>query len=188
MPEEIATERLHIRLWQPDDVPVLRRAIEESIEHLRPWLAWVPFEPLSDPDRRAMIEHSLDGWRRGGGASYGVFHRGEVVGACGLHHRWGPNTVDLGYWIHVDHVGRGFAREMAEGLTSAAFRVGAVDRVEIHHDKANERSRAIPAALGFERGPERPDDIGAPADTGIDCTWTMSRERWQSRATGTHSG
>ena len=119
--------------------------------------------------------------RREGDAAYGVFRDGVVVGGCGLHHRWGPNTLDLGYWVHVDHIGQGYAQELARGLTEAAFGVEGIDRVEIHHDKANERSRAVPMALGFVRGPEQPDDVGAPGDVGIDCTWSIGRSQWTAR-------
>lgn len=181
LPDEIVTERLCLRLWRPDDVPVLRTAIEESLDHLRPWLAWVPFEPVGDEDRARFIMASNEDWEQGGDASYGVFRDGIVVGGCGLHHRWGPTTLDLGYWIHVDHIGQGYAQELARGLTEAAFGVEGVDRVEIHHDKANARSRAVPLALGFDRGPEQPDEVGAPAEVGIDCTWSISRSEWIAR-------
>jgi RimJ/RimL family protein N-acetyltransferase len=184
LPDEIATERLRVRLWRPDDVPAVRTAIEESLDHLRPWLAWVPFEPVSDEDRTRFIIASNDDWVHGGDASYGVFRDGIVIGGCGLHHRWGPTTLDLGYWIHVDHIGRGYAQELARGLTDASFMVEGIDRVEIHHDKANERSRAVPLGLGFDRGPERPDDVGAPAEVGIDCTWSISRSAWTARQRG----
>jgi ribosomal-protein-serine acetyltransferase len=181
LPDEIVTRRLRLRLWRLDDVPLLRAAIEASLDHLRPWLVWVPFEPVSDDDRRRSIDASTKQWERGGDALYGVFRDGVIVGGCGLHHRRGPNTLDLGYWIHVDHVGQGYAQELARGLTEAAFGVEGVDRVEIHHDKANERSRAVPVALGFARGPERPDGIDAPAEVGIDCTWSISRSEWTDR-------
>lgn len=181
LPDEIITERLHLRLWRPDDVPALRTAVETSLEHLRLWLAWVPYEPVSDEDRTRFIIASNEHWEQGGDAAYGVFRDGIVVGGCGLHHRCGPDTLDLGYWIHVDHVRQGYAQEVARGLTDAAFGVEGIDRVEIHHDKANERSMAVPRALGFVRGPEQPDDIGAPAEVGIDCTWSIGRSDWITR-------
>ena len=181
LPDEIVTARLRLRLWRPNDAPALRTAIEDSLDHLRPWLAWVPFEPVSDEDRARFIRVSNENWEQGGDASYGVFRDGVVVGGCGLHHRWGPTTLDLGYWIHVDDIGQGYAQELARGLTEAAFGVEGIDRVEIHHDRANERSRAVPLALGFDRGPEQPDGVGAPAEVGIDCTWSISRSEWTAR-------
>ena len=54
------------------------------------------------------------------------------------------HTLEIGYWVHVDHLQKGYATEMARILTSAAFTVPGIERVEIHHDKANTRSGAIP--------------------------------------------
>jgi len=69
LPDEIVTERLHLRLWRPDDVAALRTAIEVSLDHLRPWLAWVPFEPVSDDDRTRFMMASNEEWEQGGDAS-----------------------------------------------------------------------------------------------------------------------
>ena len=181
LPSEIVTPRLVLRLWQPDDVPALRDAVAASIEHLRPWLAWTRFEPLSDHDRIDLLESGRAEWERGGDANYGAFRDGVVVGACGLHHRVGPHTLDLGYWVHVDHVGQGYATEMAECLTSAAFTIEGIEHVEIHHDKANARSRAVPRSLGFAEGPETPDDVSSSGEVGIDCSWRISRSEWERR-------
>lgn len=159
----------------------MRAAIEASLDHLRPWMAWVPLEPLSDHDRAELIETWEQDWSAGGDAVYGAFHDGVVVGGCGLHRRRGPDILEIGYWVDVDHVRRGYATELAAGLTAAAFGVEAIERVEIHHDKANVASAGIPRALGFERGRERSDERLAPAEVGIDCAWSITRARWAER-------
>ncbi len=86
--------------------------------------------------------------------------------------------MEIGYWIHARHVRTGYATELVRGLTSAAFDVDGIERVEIHHDKANVRSSAVPRSLGFAPGPEAPDDVRAPGEVGIDCTWSISRADW----------
>ncbi len=180
LPSEIVTPRLVIRLWRPDDAAALGAAIKASLAHLRPWLAWMRFEPLSHEDRVELINAGRADWRSGGDANYGAFRDHAVVGGCGLHRRQGPRTMDLGYWVHVDHTGQGYAVEMARGLTAAAFEVPGIDRVEIHHDKANVRSRAVPRALGFTPGREQPDGIHSPREVGIDCSWSISRTDWDT--------
>lgn len=190
LPSEVVTPRLHLRLWRVGDVAAQGAAIEASSDHLRPWLAWISREPLTDDERTELINTGNKEWRKGGDANYGVFHRGVLVGGCGLHRRGRPHTLDLGYWIHVDHLGRGYATELAAGLTDAAFELEPIERVEIHHDQANGRSAAIPRSLGFARGPQAADDIHAPGEVGIDCTWSISRSDWavrQARAGGDDS-
>lgn len=188
LPSEIVTPRLLLRLWRPDDVTALSDAIGASIEHLRPWLAWTRFEPLSDADRVDLINSGRADWEQGGDANYGAFRNDVVIGGCGLHHRQGRGTLDLGYWVHVDHVGRGYSVEMARGLTSAAFSIPGVEHVEIHHDKANTRSRAVPRSLGFVAGPERSDGVHAGGEAGIDCSWRISRSEWEARESTGQAG
>jgi ribosomal-protein-serine acetyltransferase len=179
LPSEIVTPRLLLRLWRPDDAAALGAAIKASYEHLRPWLSWIRFEPLSDEDRVRLINSGRADWQNGGDANYGAVRDGVIVGGCGLHHRQGPGVLDLGYWIHVDHTGQGYAVEMARALTAAAFDMHGIERVEIHHDKANVASRAVPRSLGFTAGPEQPDGVESPGESGIDCSWSISRTAWK---------
>ena len=188
LPERIETARLVLRAWTPDDVAALAAAVTRSIDHLRPWMAWIADEPLPRDARVARIE----GWRAqreaGGDLVYGILAGDAVVGGCGFHRRLGPGALELGYWVHVDHVGRGVATEASAALTDAAFASDGIARVEIHHDRANAASGAVPRRLGFERGPDKARAPMAPADTGVDWTWAMSRERWLARAKADPAG
>ena len=89
-----------------------------------------------------------------------------MVGIIGLHRRIGPRAVEIGYWTHVDHAGRGYMTAAAKAVTEAAEALDDVDRVEIHTDEANLRSAAIPQKLGYRldrvdvRIPEAPGESG----------------------------
>jgi RimJ/RimL family protein N-acetyltransferase len=76
-------------------------------------------------------------------------------------------------------------RSRSPGLTTAAFGVPGIERVEIHHDKANVRSRAVPRSLGFASGQELPDGIDSPGEVGVDCSWSISRTDWSLRESAT---
>lgn len=178
LPERIDAPRLTIRRWESGDAPALRGAIEASIEHLRPWMAWVVFEPISDPDREALIASWRSDWQAGGDAVYGAFVGDTVVGGCGLHRRSGPGTLEIGYWVHADHLRNGYATEIAASLTTAALSVPDISRVEIHHDQANTRSASVPRTLGYHFDGESPDEIKAPAEVGVDWSWSMAAEGW----------
>jgi RimJ/RimL family protein N-acetyltransferase len=175
LPECISTPRLELRLWTEDDVDALGAAIAASLEHLRPWMPWVEFEPLARADRVALIRTWHEDHRSGRAAVYGVFCDRTVVGGCGLHRRGGPGVLDIGYWIHADHVRRGYAKELARALTDAALAQPGIDRVDIHHDRANVASGAVPRSLGFTFLGERPDAVKAPGEDGVDWCWSTSR-------------
>jgi RimJ/RimL family protein N-acetyltransferase len=170
--------RLTLRRWTPDDALLLATAITENIDHLRPWMPWISAEPQSLPHRVALITQWQSEWERGGDVVVGAFLDEAVVGSAGLHRRRGPRVLEIGYWVHGEHVHQGFATEMARALTTAAFTVPDIDRVEIHHDKANTASGAVPRRLGFTFADESSNPILAPGEIGIDCRWVVERDDW----------
>ena len=169
---------LVVRRWVVDDAEVLGQAVAESAEHLRPWMSWMAEEPQALPQRRTLLGEWERDWSSGGDVLLGVFLADRVAGSCGLHRRRGPNVLEIGYWIHPSFTRRGLATALARLLTDTAFTVPGISAVEIHHDKANTASAAIPRRLGFRFLGETPDDSSAPAELGIDWAWRIERDQW----------
>ncbi|MDH3681898.1 MAG: GNAT family N-acetyltransferase [Acidimicrobiia bacterium] len=181
LPERIETERLVIRLWELEDAPALHDAVTASVEHLQPWMAWIANEPLSVDERADLIAT----WRQQRGsmldAVYGIFTAdGTLVGGAGLHHRIEPTGLEIGYWLHVDQTGRGYATETARALTDVALDHPGIDYVEIHHDVANERSGAVPARLGYIHIGDEPRELAAPGEAGITRSWRLTGDDQRS--------
>lgn len=145
-------------------------------------MPWIQAEPQSAEDRQALIDTWRADWEGGGDMVIGAFLGGEVVGSSGLHRRRGPGVLEVGYWVHVDHIGKGYATEIAEVLTTAAFTVADIERVEIHHDKANVASSGVPRRLGYTFAGETPDTVTSPGEVGIDCRWLVTRDQWAMRS------
>ncbi|WP_426574960.1 GNAT family N-acetyltransferase [Aquihabitans sp. McL0605] len=122
-------------------------------------------------------------WAAGGDVIMGIFDDGTTVGSTGLHRRLGPGALEIGYWVDARHLGQGIARRASEGLTTMAFTVPGIDRVEIHHDISNVHSRRVPEQLGFRLigKSTAPGEPQAPADTGVDLVWRMTRDEWLAR-------
>ena len=178
LPELIEGSGVVLKRWRESDAETLQTAVAESAEHLRPWMAWLADEPLSLAQRRAMLARREQEWLAGGDVMLAVIADGQVAGSCGLHRRRGPGTLEIGYWIHSSFLRRRLGTTASALLTDAAFTVAGIDHVEIHHDKANVASAGIPRRLGFEFVGEQRDEQAAPSDSGIDCTWRMSRSAW----------
>ncbi len=179
LPARLGDGPIHLRRWEAVDAPAMHDLVLGSLDHLRPWMPWIAHEPATLEARTALIEQWADEAAAGGDAVYAVVVDGAVAGSCGLHQRIGPRGLEIGYWLGAPFTGRGAATLAARLLTDAAFDLAGVDVVEIHHDKANLASAAIPRRLGFDLVEEHPVEVKAPGECGIGCVWRIDRASWR---------
>ncbi len=127
---------------------------------------------------RTPVAELADGVRAADGAAEtgrAVPGGAALVGTFGLHRRIGPGGIEMGYWIHVDHAGRGYGLAAARALTAVALALADVERVEIHCDVANAASAAIPRRLGYRLARIDDREPEAPAETGRHMIWVLAR-------------
>ena len=147
----IETERLVLRCWQPEDAVLMQQAAAASKEHLLPFMPWAANEPEPVEAKIDRIRSFRASFDRGEDYVYGVFNLDETraLGGSGLHTRIGEEGLEIGYWIHKDFVGQGFATELSAALTKMAFELYLVQRMEIHCAVENLASAAVPRKLGY---------------------------------------
>jgi RimJ/RimL family protein N-acetyltransferase len=152
-PYRIETERLVLRCYDPEDAPILKDAVDRSLEHLRPWMPWTPDapEPLDDVYER--LREFRAQYDRNENWIMGVFSPDDsrCLGGTGLHPRQGEGGVEIGYWVAADDTGNGYATELSAVLTRVGLELFEMDRVEIRVDPENEVSANVPAKLGFAK-------------------------------------
>jgi ribosomal-protein-serine acetyltransferase len=180
LPDSVPAPRVTIRQWTEDDVEQFDAVITANIEHLRPWMPWIAFEPKTIAERLELIRTWQLERSTGGDCTFGVFLGGEPIGGTGLHRRIGDGGLEIGYWISADHLRRGYATEVSSALTAAAFAQPDIDRVEIHHDIANVPSGLIPKALGYTFIEDVPREITAPGEVGVLRIWRITRDEFES--------
>ena len=140
-----------IRAYDPRDAPLLKDVVERSREHLWPWMDWTP----AGPERLEDVVQRLRSFRAQFDADenwiMGVFDRDEsrIVGGTGLHPRSGDNSLEIGYWVAVDAIGQGFAKETTAVLTRVGFELIGLERVDLQIKPSNERSINVARKLGF---------------------------------------
>jgi RimJ/RimL family protein N-acetyltransferase len=127
----IHTKHLVVRCWDPRDAVLLKKALDESAEHLKPWMPWAHDEPEDLEDKIARLRGFRAEFDLGQDYTYGIFDRDEteVLGAAGLHTRVGEGAREVGYWVHKDHVNRGIATEAAAALVRVGFEVDGLKRI-----------------------------------------------------------
>ena len=177
-PSEIHVGEYVVRRYETSDAPELVRAVTESLGHLSPWMPWAAYEPQSVGQREGLIRSWSAEWDACTNFTMGIFLGDRVVGGTGLHLRGAENTVEIGYWVHVDFVGKGIVTMVSQSLTELAFAIWPeIDIVEIHHDEANIASGKVVLRLGFQhvRTVERIPE--APSDSGVGYHWAMVRKK-----------
>jgi RimJ/RimL family protein N-acetyltransferase len=173
-PEELIGKRVVLRRTTVDHADGISVAARHSLEHLAPWMPWAHADRVSPVAQRERIAAMR--WEPAADFDYTMFEpddRGAVIGACGLMRRHGPGTLEIGYWVHVDHVRRGVATEAAALLTEAGLAVEPT--VVIRCDEANVASAAVPRKLGYRLVSVDDDEVAAPACTGRSMRWEITR-------------
>ena len=172
----IETPRLILRCWAPADEPLLAAAVSESLEHLRPWMPWAHQEPITSEARVQLLRKFRGHFDTDRDFVYGIFNRDEsaVFGGTGLHPRIGEGAREIGYWIHVNQVNRGYATEACAALANVAFRIDGIRRIEIRCDPQNHASAAVPRKLGFKHeGTLRDQAVGVNGEPRDTMIWSL---------------
>ena len=172
---------LELRLLDEDDAVALQRAIDESRDHLVPFMPFATTDPSDLGFRRSWIGQCRGAFFTGQRFQYGIIRADEVIGGCSID-PVDDRTASIGFWVHVEHVRRGVASAVATALTQVALEAG-YEVVRIRHDRANAASGSIAARLGYERIGEEPHSIDAPGQTGTSVVWTLTRTPSTPRST-----
>lgn len=185
VPALLKTPRLELRRWSLDDLDDVMAAIEASIESLQPWMPWAASGvPSREIEQRAFqagiadFDADID-W------PFSLYEIGSetCVGGCGLHRTRAPDQVEIGYWIHADRQGRGYATEATKALVDMAFAsLDWVEEVRVRMDVANIGSARVPAKLGFRMIAQEDRPIETSGQTGRGLVWSVRRSAWPLRA------
>ena len=143
--DEFPTARLLLRRFRRSDARALHGYLSlPEVVRYEPY----PVQSVEDCER-------LADERAGRTDMWAVCLRdsGEVIGNLYLHRNepqaW--RTWELGYVLHPDHWGRGYASEGASALVTTCFRAWAAHRVTAGCDPRNAASWRLLERLGFRR-------------------------------------
>lgn len=177
--EELTGDGVTLRRWRADQAPLVHRAVNESLDHLAPWMPFaVGGYTLADGE--TFLQRCVEEWDQGLNFNYSIRPADDadaVAGSCGIMSR-PEDGVEIGYWLHAAYTGRGLATKAAAELVAEAWRIGAA-YVMIRHDEANVRSRAIPQRLGFTFAERRGPTVEIPTEgrIGVEVVWRLERPR-----------
>ena len=119
LPIIIETDRLLLRKLTPDDLPTLRRLLQDD-------QAMVAYEgAFSDAEVQDWLDRQLARYQRWRFGLWAVLLResGQVIGQCGLTMQpWkGQEVLEIGYLLERAHWHHGYATEAARACKDYAF-------------------------------------------------------------------
>ena len=166
-PELLRVDRGELTRLRERDGDDVAAAVHVSLSHLKPWMPWATDVAVDPAMQRSRGREAEEQWDQGSDYSYVLrtSKGGPVIGMFGLHRRIGPAALEIGYWLHPDYLGRGYASRAVAALTEAALNLPDVDRIEIHTDEANKLSAAIPRRLGYRLDRVEPKTPQASGET-----------------------
>jgi len=175
MPETIEAGQIRLQRWTVDRRDDLFQAIRESLPELTPFMPWATAGYDLDA-AMGYLERSRREWDNGENFNYAILTpECDVAGSCGLLTRQGPGVLEIGYWVHSAHAGKGYATAAALALTEAGLVQPGIHRVEIHHDVDNPASGRVAAKAGFHELGTIDAEKKAPSDSGAHLVWVCRR-------------
>ncbi|MDP9368711.1 MAG: GNAT family N-acetyltransferase [Chloroflexota bacterium] len=171
LPDELRSKRLVLRPYRAEDAEAHFTAVDESRDHLRPWVAWVDTFASID-DARDYYLRCAANWLLRTDLTLGIFEAesGRYLGGAGFHELdWDLRAFEIGYWIRTTASGHGYVSEAVRLLVALAFGHLDARRLELRCDPRNEPSRRVAERVGFVlEGRLRHNSLasdGQPADT-----------------------
>jgi RimJ/RimL family protein N-acetyltransferase len=174
----LTTARLRLAAWNESDAPDLRRVLDESDAHLRPWIPFMQQEPRSLEATREWLKGHAQHFATGEHLRYAIreLSTGALIGETMLLGRGGPGAREIGYWLHRARCGRGYATEATTALLPIAFGRLGLARVIMRCDERNLASQSVARRLGaVPIDSERLEEHGRAVRL---IVFGLTREQW----------
>ncbi|MGY8665903.1 GNAT family N-acetyltransferase [Bradyrhizobium sp. UFLA05-109] len=172
-PHVVATERLTLRKPTLADVKAIARLandrrIAENTRRLP--------HPYSHDDAVEFVRATAE---LGSETAFLIEHDNAPVGMIGIDCST-PDAAELGYWLGVEHWGRGFATEAARGAIDFFFEEFSEDHLYAGARVTNPASRNVLEKCGFQwSGVQLHRFYALGSSTPVDC-FRLSRGVWSS--------
>ena len=153
-------------------------------ERLARWEAWAIGPPVV-AETRSFLEASARNWLAGLELPVAIAVRDQgpwrLAGAVSLHITPYSRSGEIGYWIDGGHEGRGLASRAVSAVLDHGFGALGIERVSLHTEPANERSRALARRLGFvEEGLLR-QGLAFPEGRRDEIVYGLLASEWRRR-------
>jgi len=151
MLEAFETPRLLVRAPREGDGAETAAAILETWDDLHASMPWARTRPTAEDAEERAIDARTEFLERRD-LHLRAFLRGTstLVVCSGLHHPdWTVPSAEIGYWCRARFQGQGYVSEVVRAVLAYGFETLDMQRIAIHCDERNERSRRVAERVGL---------------------------------------
>jgi RimJ/RimL family protein N-acetyltransferase len=171
-----------LRPYRGADAEAVLGAIDESREHLRPWVGWVDRYTTLD-QTWAYCERCAAAWLARSDLSLGIFDSasGGLLGGAGLHHPdWNARIFEISCWLRASAAYRGYGAEALWLLADLAFSALDAAMIKLQCDARNGPTRRLADKCGYVFQGRVRDGYSAPDGQTVDLlVYSLSPDDWR---------
>ena len=153
LPDQFVGECVLLRPYRPGDGRAFFEAIDRHRQELGTWVAWV--EQYQTPeDGEAYVRRMQSKWIARSALILGIWSAdgSRYFGGTGFQgFDWAVPSVELGYFLHADARGKGYAGEAIRLVTDFALQSLAARRIWASCDALNAPSVRLLERSGYRR-------------------------------------
>jgi ribosomal-protein-serine acetyltransferase len=153
-------------------------------ERLARWEPWAAKPPVRE-ETLSFLEANGRSWLDGSELPVAIAVKQDgqwhLAGALSLSVNRYTRSGEIGYWIGGDYEGRGLVTRAAAAVLDQAFGPLGLDRVSLHTDPANERSRAVARRLGFVEEARLRQATAFPNERRDEVVYGLMADEWRHR-------
>jgi RimJ/RimL family protein N-acetyltransferase len=170
----IETARLRLRRLVPGDLAALHAL--QSREDVTRWLYW---DPRDEDEVRASLEaHIARPFKEG--VVLAIDLNGELIGTANVavgEHRQG----EVGFMLHPDHQGHGYATEAAAAILELAFGTYGLHRVHGSVEPRNAASVRVLERLGMRKEAHLVENAWVKGEWQSEAVYAILAREWRER-------
>jgi ribosomal-protein-serine acetyltransferase len=155
-------------------------------ERLARWEPWAASPPVLE-ETRSFLQASARNWLDGAELPVAIAVRDHgqwrLAGSVSLRISRYSRSGEIGYWIDGGYEGRGLASKAVAAVLDQAFGPLGLDRVTLHTDAANQRSRALARRLGFTEEGLLRQALAFPGERRDQAAYGLLADEWNKRST-----
>lgn len=171
VPDELATERLRMRVPRAGDGAIVFPSVRASMTELNRWMPWAKPE-YSESDAETWCRLAQANFHARKGVQALIFRGDQHVGNVGAFDlRFDVCSCEIGYWLRTDATGNGYMTEAVAALAGHVAKHLKMHRIQIKCDPRNGPSAAVARRCGFALDgtlrQDAHDREGKPRDTHV---------------------